>query len=516
MRSDEPVAPLGQPQKAAKTTDYAIANFRSGVTEKASKLESTNRVFTARRAISRFSWEELPYNDLSQEFRLRSAFRMDNSHDSDLSPYAADSDESAEAYSQPKPLYINESTPIPADLPQPHPPASEGPQPSPQPEATPDTTGTSLYRLTWLMLIIALLLLSRFLGPWLVRHISYAWNIGKQQAEHEVAAQGLGASPLSALSESSQMISKRVGPSVVHINVVGIAKDERTRDNPFGFRMNPSRGQGSGVIVDTQGYILTNAHVIDGAKSIDVSLSDGRVVAANAIGSDSETDLAVLKISAPNLIAADWGDSDAVTEGGLVWALGSPFGLERSITFGILSAKHRVVGLQNPYQDFLQTDAAVNPGNSGGPLVDAQGKLIGINTAIIGESYQGISFALPSNIARQIYDRLRTNGRVTRGWLGVEPGDLSPAQARDLGLDHTRGAYIVAVADNMDRTPSPAQRAGIRQGDVILTWDGNQVESRIDLFSHVGMTDVGRKVDVIVFRDGRELQLQVAVEARRQ
>ncbi|MAR11377.1 MAG: serine protease [Blastopirellula sp.] len=447
---------------------------------------------------------------------------MDNPHDSEFAPPPADPQQSlgapvTDASTAPEPLVIDESTPEPVPPSPSTPPASPaGPQPTPNADPGSDTTGTSLYRLTWLMLIIALLLLSRFLGPWLVRHISYAWNIGKQQAEYEYASQGLGASPLSSLSEASQMISKRVGPSVVHINVVGIAQDERTRDNPFGFRMNPSRGQGSGVIVDKRGYLLTNAHVIDGAKSIDVSLSDGRVVAAQTIGSDVETDLAVLKIDATDLIAAEWGDSDAVTEGGLVWALGSPFGLERSITFGILSAKHRVVGLQNPYQDFLQTDAAVNPGNSGGPLVDAQGRLIGINTAIIGESYQGISFALPSNIARQIYDRLRTTGHVTRGWLGVEPRDLSPAQARQLGLQDTRGAYIHAVANNPDDTPSPARRAGILAGDVILIWDGNPVESRIDLFSHVGMTAVGRNVEVTVFRDGRALQLQVAVEARMQ
>ena len=179
-------------------------------------------------------------------------------------------------------------------------------------------------------------------------------------------------------------------------------------------------GQGSGVIIDPAGYILTNYHVVRGANEIRISLSDGRKVDANLVGRDAATDLAVLKVAADGLLAAEWGDSNDLEVGALVWAVGSPFGLQRSITFGILSAKNRAGVAGTVYQDFLQTDAAVNPGNSGGPLVDARGRVVGINTAIVGEAYQGISFAIPSSVARGVYERLKTTGRVERaGWVSV-------------------------------------------------------------------------------------------------
>ncbi len=197
----------------------------------------------------------------------------------------------------------------------------------------------------------------------------------------------------------------------MHINTLGaesgftpLATRTRTRV--------PTEGQGSGVIMEASGYILTNNHVIKGANDIQVSLADGRKAKATVVGRDKEADLAVLKIDADKLVAATFGDSEGVETGALVWAVGSPFGLERTITSGILSAKHRAGLSANPRQDFLQTDAAVNPGNSGGPLVDAGGKVIGINTAIVGDSYQGISFAIPSNVAREIYTAHQSGPRL--------------------------------------------------------------------------------------------------------
>ncbi len=259
------------------------------------------------------------------------------------------------------------------------------------------------------------------------------------------------------------------------------------------------------------------------ASQIRVRLSDGRSVPATVVGADRETDMAVLKVSAGNLIAAQWGDSDEIEVGALVWAVGSPMGLQRSVTFGILSGKHRsftsepingqlsLSGLANgsPYHDFLQTDAAVNPGNSGGPLVDALGRVVGVNTAIIGETYQGISLAIPSSIARPVYERIIRDGRVVRGWLGVLPRDVAYDEAADLGLDRAAGALILEV-----RPDSPAQRAGLQANDVIIRWDNKPITSRTDLFSRVALTEVGVPVDVVIVRARQPLTLPVTVVGR--
>ena len=166
-----------------------------------------------------------------------------------------------------------------------------------------------------------------------------------------------------------------------------------------------------------------------------------------------------MKVQADNLIAADWGDSDALETGALVWAVGSPFGLRHSITFGIVSAKNRGDSAGSAYQDFLQTDAAVNPGNSGGPLVDSRGRVVGINTAIVGDTYQGISFAVPSLIAKQVYQRLKSDGHIARGWLGVAPQELTDELRSQVGLNDTQGVYVAAVI-NRPQLPSPAANAG--------------------------------------------------------
>ncbi|MBI2477577.1 MAG: trypsin-like peptidase domain-containing protein [Planctomycetia bacterium] len=286
-------------------------------------------------------------------------------------------------------------------------------------------------RLTWPLAAVVALLLLRFVVPYFAEHLQYSITKGRQRAELEAAKVGLEQLPLGELSTAYQLVSKRVAPSVVHINVASsMLRGQGAELDPRLQRLYPEAlGQGSGVIVDAAGYIVTNNHVVSEATKIQVTLNDGRVIDGTVVGIDSLTDLAVLKIDATDLEAVEWGDSDQLDVGALVWAVGSPFGLQHSITFGILSAKNRTTG--TAWQDFLQTDAAVNPGNSGGPLVDASGRIVGINTAIVGDSYQGISFAIPSNVARQVYEKLRSNGHVERGWLGAQLGDVTDEVARE-------------------------------------------------------------------------------------
>jgi serine protease Do len=257
---------------------------------------------------------------------------------------------------------------------------------------------------------------------------------------------------------------------------------------------------GSGVIVDAQsGYILTNNHVVEGADDITVKLADKRELKASVVGRDPKTDLAVIKLkTAENLTAASFGDSDALEVGDWVLAIGSPFGLEQTVSHGIISAKGRVIG-EGPYDDFLQTDAPINPGNSGGPLVNLAGEVVGINSAITSRSggSEGIGFAIPSNLARSIYRQLVSTGKVVRGWLGVSIQDLDPALARHFGL--AADAKGVLVADVLDH--GPARDAGLRSGDVILKYNGKPVDASRDLQRRVAETAVGQSVSLGLWRD---------------
>jgi serine protease Do len=198
--------------------------------------------------------------------------------------------------------------------------------------------------------------------------------------------------------------------------------------------------------------------------------------------------------------------------GSPVWAVGSPFGLEHSVTFGILSAKNRAGQAGTVYQDFLQTDVAVNPGNSGGPLVDAHGRVIGINTAIVGQAYQGISFAIPSDVARDVYQRLKSDRRVARGWLGVLLDDVDEERARLLGLPDAGGAYIEEIVESFG--PSPAGRGGIKSGDVIVRFNGIEIDSGMTLSQQVGRTAVGASVPVVLFRKGKQVEVSVKLGER--
>lgn len=369
-------------------------------------------------------------------------------------------------------------------------------------------------RLLWLLTFLGVLLAVTYLVPHMVEQVQYSATRGQQRALHDLAAKELAGDPLAQLSRASRLISQRVGPSVVHINSQSSLNHIAVAGSPFssGFDI-PREGQGSGFVVDTQGHIVTNFHVIDGAREIEVVLSDGRRVRATVVGQDRETDLAVLKVEADGLIPAEWGPSDDADVGSLVWAVGSPFGLQQTVTSGIISGKHRTGMSRSPYQDFLQTDAAVNPGNSGGPLVDEQGRVIGVNTAIVGESYRGITFAIPSQIAQQIIAGLISEGIVRRGWLGVELAEVDEAPSTNVATSLSKGARVVRVID-MPKQPSPASQAGIQEGDIVLRWNDREVANPAELRQLVAETKIGAKVKATVNRQGSVVELEVAVGQR--
>ena len=272
------------------------------------------------------------------------------------------------------------------------------------------------------------------------------------------------------------------------------------------------RSLGSGVIVDPRGYILTNNHVIERADEIEVQLSDETRYAAKVVGTDPETDLAVIQIETNDeLPSASLGDSDRLVVGEWVLAIGNPFGFGHTVTAGIVSAKGRIIG-QGSYDDFIQTDAAINPGNSGGPLVNMRGEIVGINSNIISATggSMGIGFAIPSNMARNIYHQLVDHGSVTRGWLGVGIQELSPDLARSFGLEAKKGAVVSQVLGD----DSPAAEAGLQAGDVIVAFNGQPVDSDTTLVRLVADVRPGQSVEVEFYRDGELESAQVELGER--
>ena len=267
------------------------------------------------------------------------------------------------------------------------------------------------------------------------------------------------------------------------------------------------RSLGSGFIIDPHGYILTNNHVVKGATEIKVKLHDGSTYNAKLVGADPKTDIALIKIDpkGKKLVAAQLGDSDRVEIGQWVLAVGNPFGLSYTVTAGIISAKGRVIG-EGPYDNFLQTDASINPGNSGGPLINAMtGKVIGINTAIVAQA-QGIGFAIPINMAKEILPQLKTRGRVIRGWLGVYIQAMTPELAKSFGLKKAEGAVITQVIKD-----SPADKAGLKEGDIIMEYRGKKIKSLRELPRMVAATPPGTVVTLKVLRNGRLKTLKVKI-----
>jgi serine protease Do len=319
-------------------------------------------------------------------------------------------------------------------------------------------------------------------------------------------------------------LAEKVRPGVVNIQVVKKVKNVAfgSGENPFGenspfgdffapyFQGNRSpapeqRGVGSGFIMSSDGYILTNNHVVEDADQIKVKLADGKEYNGKIVGRDPKTDLAVVKIDgAKDLHPLALGNSDDLKVGSWVVAVGSPFGLEQTVTAGIVSAKGRVIG-SGPYDNFIQTDASINPGNSGGPLINTKGEVVGINTAIVAEG-KGIGFAIPVNMAKDIAPQLEEKGHVTRGWLGVSIQEMTPELAKSFGLKEGKGALVAQVIPG-----SPAEKAGIEQGDVILGFDGKTIAESKDLPQIVASTPIGKFVDVKVWRNGKALDQQVKI-----
>ncbi len=320
-------------------------------------------------------------------------------------------------------------------------------------------------------------------------------------------------------------VAKKAIPAVAHIEVT----EKQEVANPylpfqndplfrhfFGLPEMPKKfkrevmGLGSGILMDVQGHILTNHHVAGGATKIQVTLADGSKYQAKLVGTDPKTDLAVIKIEAKEpLPYLPFGDSDKVEVGEWVVAIGHPRGLDQTVTQGIISAKHRR-GVTDPgnYQDFLQTDAAINPGNSGGPLLNLKGEVIGVNAAIASQTggFEGIGFTIPSNMALHVAKQLISNGKVLRGWLGVNVQDLTPELARKLGLKASRGALVADVVKG-----GPADQAGVRKGDVVVTFGGKQITDGSSLRNEVAATPPGQDVKLELLREAQRKELTVKV-----
>jgi|CZKI01.1.fsa_nt_gi serine protease Do len=333
-------------------------------------------------------------------------------------------------------------------------------------------------------------------------------------------------------SSSYAGVVKRVAPSIVKITIqishrhasLGGGDDGSQfpgLNDPF-FRQffgnripvvpeGPETGLGSGVIVSADGYIVTNNHVVDGAKQVMVTLADGRELQARVVGRDPQTDIAVVKVSASDLPAITFASSGKVEVGDRVLAIGNPFGIGETVTTGIVSATGRRAGLGLAYEDFIQTDAAINPGNSGGALVDVEGRLVGINTAILSRSggFQGVGLAIPADLVGSVVDNLAAHGKVVRGYLGVGIQDLTPTLADSFGLKQQGGALVSDVQPG-----SPGARAGLKSGDVVTAVNGHPVDSAGRLSLTVGETPPGTKVTLDVLRDGRTEQFTATTASK--
>jgi serine protease Do len=331
---------------------------------------------------------------------------------------------------------------------------------------------------------------------------------------------------LGKLSDALAEVATAARPAVVNISTTSTVK---VQENPFGNMFNDpffrhffggqfgpqgqnrtykSSALGSGVIVSEDGYILTNNHVVKGADEIKVTLFDKREFKGKVVGSDARTDLAVVKIAARNLPALKFGESGNMKIGDIVLAVGNPFGLNQTITMGIVSAVGRSnVGVAD-YEDFIQTDAAINPGNSGGALVNGSGELVGINTAIFSTSggYMGIGFAIPSDMAKTVMDSIIKHGKVIRGWLGVTIQDLTPDLAKSLGIKKTEGALVSGVEQD-----SPADKGGVKRGDLIVALNGKQTADSRSLRNMVAAVPPGTNVELTVVREGKEKTMTITL-----
>jgi serine protease Do len=369
------------------------------------------------------------------------------------------------------------------------------------------------YRITWLGLVAAAIVGLVALAP----HLGHTNTAAPLWSERSASA-----APIATVPQPNWVeLTKALKPAVVNINTKRV--EERVQlQNPFGDEQlqqffkrfgdqqpprRTVRSMGSGFIINPAGYIVTNNHVVEGASDIRVKIDDGRELTAKLVGRDPKTDLALLKVEATGLPVIPLGDSAQLQVGEQVMAIGNPFGLERTVTTGIVSATGRVIG-QGPYDDFIQTDASINPGNSGGPLINARGQAVGINAAIFSQTggSVGIGFAIPINQAKSVVTQLVASGKVTRGWLGVTIQPLTAELAKGFNVTEGTGVLVANVQDK-----SPAARAGIKAGDVITQFGGQKISSSGDLPKLVAATAVGRQVPVTVVREGKTVALDVTI-----
>jgi serine protease DegQ len=351
-----------------------------------------------------------------------------------------------------------------------------------------------------------------------------AWRGSSVVEIRESAAPPAAAPAAAPAGRAAVSFSDAARKAVASVVNVSATKQVRRRspllDDPvlrrfFGERFNVPETQlslGSGVIVSREGFILTNSHVVEGVTEIQVTLNDGRTVPGRIVGADPETDLAVIRVNATGLAPITFGQSDQLRVGDVVLAIGDPFSVGQTVTMGIVSAVGREIGSANPFGSFIQTDAAINPGNSGGALVDTQGNLVGINTLIYSRSggYQGIGFAIPVGLAKKVMEEIIETGTVTRGWFGVEVANITPELAESLGLPGTRGAIVGGIERG-----SPAERAGIRLGDVIVSVGGRPVADLAATLNAIADVPPGRTVPVKVLRRNQEVALSVTVGRRK-
>ena len=323
----------------------------------------------------------------------------------------------------------------------------------------------------------------------------------------------------SATGAGYRAAAQRAAPAIVSIVASKVSPRHAQADYPWfrfffgerGPQDQPQRGLGSGVIVSPEGYLITNNHVVDGADDIEVQLADGRLAQAKLVGTDPDSDVAVLKISLDKLPVITFGNTDQLQVGDAVLAIGNPFGVGQTVTAGIVSALGRNQLGINTFENFIQTDAAINPGNSGGALVDAAGNLVGINTAIFSKSggSLGIGFAIPANTARMVMESLVRDGSVARGWIGVEPRDLTPEMAETLRLPVKSGVLITGVLQN-----GPAGSGGMRPGDVVVRIADQNIANTAQLFNAVAALKPGSAATIAVQRGERALELKVQVALR--
>src|SRR5450631_2118321 len=383
----------------------------------------------------------------------------------------------------------------------------------------------AMYPRTFLWIVLCSLMAAGFVGCSEKKGDTPLFYETKRKAgEAEAPVKDVPGDILS-IQNAFSMVSKKVTPSVVNISTVS----KKMAVQPF-FEMSPmfedffgapqykrNKSLGSGFIISKDGYIVTNDHVVRDAESVQVKLSNDKVYDAKVVGGDPKSDIAVIKINASELPVAVLGDSDKLEVGQWAIAIGNPFGLDRTMTVGVISATGRSnVGIET-YENFIQTDASINPGNSGGPLLNVFGEVVGINTAIVAAG-QGIGFAIPVSMAKPVVTQLIQKGNVSRGWMGVTIQPVTEELAQSFGLNQAKGALINGVMAG-----SPAEKAGIRQGDVVIAFNGSEVKDPSHLQRMVAESGIGKPVKVTVFRDGKPVELtmtlsraEAAPQARRE